>query len=291
MTDHELPDLLDRLAERHPVGPPPTAAMLTAASRSRRRRMALMTVGASAAIAAVSVAGVVLPRLPAGETPRPAVPVTAGPTLDGFRLVGAGHVGILVPDTWATNALHCDQPTADTVVINGAIADGSSRACGVTMPTPPDIVQLLEGDLAPYLPLGRDTSVAGRSARRNGPICELSDPAHCFGEVYFPDDDVSFVAGSATSEGVDAILERIVGLGPDQLPVPGRSYLAGSRRSGPVTSAQDYAEQLRGLGLIPRLVANPHPGWPVDYIVSVEPETGTVLRQGDIVRITYVPEP
>lgn len=287
MTDQELPDLLDRLASRHAVGAPPTDAMLAAASRRHRRRATWAAVGTIGAVAAVMVAGVVLPRLPDGRTPPQGVPLTSSP--GGFRLVGVGHLGIQVPDSWATNALHCDQPTADTVVVNGAMADGASRLCLVTVPTVPDTVQLLEGDLAPHLPLGAEAPVAGQSARRNGPICETSDPARCWGEVYFPDDDVSLVAGSSTAEGVDAILDRIIALGPDQVPVPGRSYVAGNRRSGPATSAQDYAVQLRALGLVPELVADPHPGWPIDYIVSVEPETGTILEPGDTVTVTYVP--
>jgi hypothetical protein len=286
MTDQELPDLLDRLASRHTVGAPPTDAMLAAASRQHRRRATWAAVGTIGAVAAVMVAGVILPRLPDGRTPPHRVPLTSP---GGFRLVGVGRVGIQVPDSWATNALQCDQPTADTVVVNGAMADGVSRACLVNMPTPPDTVQLLEGDLAPHLPLGVDVSVAGQPAQRNGPICETSLPAHCMGEVYFPDDDVSFVAGSSTAEGVDEILDSIVALGPDQVPVPGRSYLAGNRRSGPATSAQDYAAKLRALGLVPRLVAEPHRGWPIDYIVSVEPETGTILEPGDTVTVTYVP--
>ena len=289
MTDRDLPDLLDRLAERHPVGPPPTSNMVAAASRARRRSISLIALGASAAVASVAVAGVVLPRMSDGPAPHPAVPVTSGPTVDDFRLVGAGHVGILVPDTWVTNALDCDQPTADTVVVNGAMADGASRLCAVTVTPDPETVQLLEGDLAPQLPPGRHVLVAGKASQRKGAICELSDPAHCFGEVYFPDDDVSFLAESSTSAGVDAILDRIVALEPDQVPVPARSYLAGSRKSGPATSAQDYAARLRELGLVPRLVAEPHPGWPLDYIVSVEPETGTILKSGDIVTVTYVP--
>jgi len=291
MTDRDLPDLLDRLAERHPVGPPPTSVMVTTASRARRRRTSVTVLSAAAAVAAVAVVGAQLQR-PSAAPQLPGSSDTAAPSdvvvPEGFRLVGAGHVGILVPDSWATNALHCDQPTADTVVVNGAIADGASRACGVTVPTPPDTLQLLEGDLAPHLPPGRHVLVAGKPAQRKSVICELSDPAHCFGEVYFPEDDVSFLAGSATSAGVDAILDRIVELGPDQVPVPGRSYLAGSRRSGPATSAHDYAAQLRGLGLFPRLVGERRHGYRVDYIVAVEPETGTVLSRGDTVTVRFI---
>jgi hypothetical protein len=287
MTDHELPDLLDRLASRHAVGAPPTGAMLAAASRRHRRRATWAAVGTIGAAAAVMAAGVMLPRLPDGRTPPQGVPLASSP--GGLRLVGVGHLGIRVPDSWGTNAVQCGQPTADTVVVNGAMSGGDSRACLITNLTPVETVQLLEGDLSAHLPLGADVSVAGQSARRSSSICEASRPAHCMGEVYFPDADVSFVAGSSTAERVEEILDRIVALGPDQVPVPGRSYLAGNRRSGPATSAQDYAVQLRALGLVPELVPAPHPGWPIDYIVSVEPETGTILQPGDKVTVTYVP--
>ncbi|WP_340537292.1 META domain-containing protein [Nocardioides sp. GXZ039] len=55
MTEKNLIDLLERAADRTPIGSPPVTAMLERHRRSRRRRVALAAAGAVAAVAATGV--------------------------------------------------------------------------------------------------------------------------------------------------------------------------------------------------------------------------------------------
>jgi len=296
MTDHDLPDLLDRLADRHPVGPPPTSVMVTTASRARRRRTSVTVLAAAAAVAAVAVVGAQLqrpssaPRLPAGtDAPAPSDVVVP----HDFVLVGAGRVGILVPESWATNALRCGTPVRDTVVVDQGVVE----TCLFLSETVHDSVWIHE---RVELDDGGDpVTIGGLEARRYAARCETDvidnlNPSgtitSCSGAVKFPDQTVTFVARSATAEGVDAILDRIVALGPDQVAVPGTSRILYDRDTQE-RSGQLYVERLQALGLRAEVVRQPQPGIEPDFILDVSPGPGAVLQEGDTVRVTVVAPP
>lgn len=296
MTDHELPDLLDRLAERHPVGPPPTSVMVATASRARRRRASVTVLAAAAAVAAVAVVGIQLqrpsaaPQLPgSSDSPTPSDVLVP----DGFRLVGAGHVGILVPDSWGTNALRCGTVVRDSVVVDVGVIE----TCLWVSPTVHDSVWIHE---RVELDDGGDpVGIGGLEARRYAARCETdvidtlnpsSTVASCTGTIKFPEETVTFVARSATAEGVDAILDRIVALGPGQVAVPGTSQIL-YERDTQEHSGQLYVERLQALGLQAEVVQQSRPGIEPGFILDVTPAPGAVLDRGATVTVTVVAPP
>lgn len=295
MTDHELPDLLDRLAERHPVGPPPTSAMVATASRARRRRTSVTVLAAAAAVAAVAVVSVQLqrpsaaPLLPGPSDSAPSDVVVP----DGHRLVGAGHVGILVPDSWATNALRCGTVVRDSVVVDVGVIE----TCLWLSPTVHDSVWIEER--VELDDGGEPVAIGGLEARRYATRCETdvidnlnpsSTITSCAGAMKVPEETVTFVARSATAEGVDAILDRIVALGPDQVAVPGTSQILYGRDTQE-HSGQLYVERLHALGLQAEVVQQSRPGIEPGFILDVTPGPGAVLDRGATVTVTVVAPP
>lgn len=300
MTDHDLPDLLDRLAERHAVGPPPTGAMLAEASRSRRRRTGLMALGAAAAVAAVAVAGVVLPRVPDGRQPGVPAPSTSSPTGSdvvvpaGMRLVGVGRVGILVPEDFATNALRCGTATAETVIVDVGVVE----LCLYIGPEVHDSVWIREGGYQNMFTPDRDVEIGGAEARRQDTACRTYpiDNMHpqgetrttCTGVVYFPVDDIYFAAESDTAAGVNAMLAGVVVLGPDQIGVPGTATALYSFEDVPdqAESGEFYVRQLQALGFRVDVVEELVRGTRAGLLRRVDPMPGTVLAPGDAVAVT-----
>jgi len=299
MTDQELPDLLDRLASRHPVGAPPTDAMLGAASRRHRRRATWAAVATVGAVAAVMIAGVVLPRLPDGRTPPPAVPLTSAPSATdvvvpaGMRLVAVGRVGILVPDTFATNAIGCGTPIRDGVIVDIGVIE----SCGLIGAKVYDSVWIHEGGYQNIFKADRDIEISGVEARRQDAACETYpiDNMHphgetrtsCSGTVYFPAVDVYFAARSATAAGVDSMLDGVVVLGPDQVGVPGTAEALYSVEHvrDQADSGEFYAHELEALGLQVRVVHQLVRGIPAGLLRRVDPQPGTVLSTGDTVTV------
>lgn len=121
MIHERTQQLLHDAADEIAVGVPPTSDMIRAGRRAKRGRRVKGAIGASAAVALVSVAGtVLLDTSPADDHSDPASPTTAAPspvTPPGTRLVGARGIAIAVPADWGTNEVQCiDTPTADTVI-------------------------------------------------------------------------------------------------------------------------------------------------------------------------------
>ncbi|MFT3872253.1 MAG: hypothetical protein QM714_06335 [Nocardioides sp.] len=115
MTDHDLADLLERSAERIPIGTPPLPEMVAGADHLRRRRRARRAAVSSAAVAVV-IAGTALvsthiARPSLNKVDKPVATQSATPIPAGTRLVGIGHPAIAVPEDWATNALRCGTAT------------------------------------------------------------------------------------------------------------------------------------------------------------------------------------
>ncbi|MGY1848751.1 hypothetical protein [Blastococcus sp. SYSU DS1021] len=67
MTDRETSALLGEVAERVPVGPPPTAQLLRAGRRARRRRAAGVSLAVAAGVAVVAGGVVTVVDLPSGQ--------------------------------------------------------------------------------------------------------------------------------------------------------------------------------------------------------------------------------
>jgi hypothetical protein len=300
MTDQELPDLLDRLASRHAVGAPPTDSMLAAAGRRHRWRATWAAVGTIGAVAAVMVAGVILPRLPDGRTPPPGVPLTSAPSTAnvavpaGMRLVAVGRVGILVPDTFATNAIRCGTPIRDGVLVDIGIIE----TCGLIGAKVYDSVWIHEGGYQNIFKPDLDIEIRGVLARRQDTACATYpiDNLHpngetrttCTGTIYFPAEDVYFAARSATAAGVDTMLDGVVVLGPDQVGVPGTAKALRSLENVPdqTESGAFYIRQLEALGLQVKVV-NVLVRDNLDGVLrGVDPKPGTVLARGDTVTVT-----
>ena len=116
MTAHDLTDLLERVAQRTEVGPPPLSGMLHDVRRRRRRRAMLGGAGLSATVVAAALLVPVLAN-PGhdGRSPRPATTQTppVSPPAPEVRLHGAYIVTALVrrdgrpaPTTFHNTRLH-----------------------------------------------------------------------------------------------------------------------------------------------------------------------------------------
>jgi hypothetical protein len=103
MTAHDLTDLLERVADRTLVGPPPLDRMRDDVRRQRRRRAVLGGVGLSAAVVATAVLVPVLAHPgPDGPPPRPATtqtPPVVSPPGPSVRLQGTYRIVGMRSDT------------------------------------------------------------------------------------------------------------------------------------------------------------------------------------------------
>ncbi|WP_347058883.1 hypothetical protein ABC795_00790 [Blastococcus sp. HT6-30] len=119
MTDRETSVLLDELAGRVAVGPPPTGQLLRAGRRARRRR----TAGAALAVAAgvAVVTGGVFAVVDPGDGATPAPTVVAEEPPPGGSGQGDEPAG-------AALAPLPDDPTAGRT---GPLADGAAASCAV----------------------------------------------------------------------------------------------------------------------------------------------------------------
>ena len=295
MTDHDLSDLLDRLGDRAPVGPPPTAAMLAAATRGRRRRTTWLAVGTAAA---VTVGGLSLLRDssdPANLGPADPSP-TSVVTPAGTRLVGLGHAAIAVPEEWGTNRVRCAAPQKDTVIIDqGAV-------CLADFPRP-EGVESVSVHPRWYGGFGRPNEVEtqsfdldGEPAERVATACVDGDgPAVCTGAVYLPGQEVSFVADSSSRDArarVEEILSwiRVV---PDRVGVPGFQDVNHNWYHEDITAGEHYRTALEILGLQVEVVAESRQGVSEEegYILGVEPQPGTMVAPGSVVLVIEIPAP
>ncbi|WP_067437118.1 PASTA domain-containing protein [Nocardioides jensenii] len=295
MSEHDLPDLLDRVADRVAPGPPPLDAMLAGARHTRRRRTT--TVLAAAAVMAVVVGGSALVFNGVGEGARP-TPGTGAPTPasivpDGYRLVGAGTAAIAVPEEWGTNRTQCGVPKRNTVVVDQI----SIPACGTTRPQDVQSVEITEGkprfDFAP----DETTEVDGETAQLQTTRCENQSLGGddtprllCSRTTRFPDLGVSFRAESSSQpealarEQVEEMLAHVRVL-DDKVAVPGHEAISTtvSEGAGPL-----YVERLREAGLAAVVVTERRPRIQFGHILHINPAPGTILDPGDVVTVTYV---
>jgi hypothetical protein len=279
MTDHHLSDLLERAAERVPVGPAPVATMVSVAGRARRRRTVSAVVASAAVVGAVAVTSAVLSPPEAqppvsSPAPGPAVPP------DGMRFVGVGHAAIAVPEGWGTNETRCGTPQQDTVVIDDTVID----ACIAGRPNGVDSVELTTAGRRFDFTADREITIDGVAADRQATTCETWRSRElCNGTIFIRSRNVSFRAESSTSAAeVDRILAQIR-IVPDLVAVPGIESVNMFRQR---TAAERYevALRVRGLTAEVRTVNRPRP--PPGYITGVEPPVGTMVAPGTTVTVT-----
>lgn len=286
MTDHDLSDLLERTADRIPVGPPPVAQLVARASARRRRRTLTVVVSSAAAVVVVMVGTVLL--LPLHGSPKLSVASPTPsivPTPPGTRLVGIGHAAIAVPLAWETNAAHCGTPQRDTVIIDiGAIG-----LCLVPRPEGVDSVELTAGPPQFDFAADRESAIDGVVFQRQDNACTTHGAKTlCVGTVYIPSMAASFRAESSSESAVDEILSwiRIV---RDTVAVPGYQ---GANTQFPQGDARDrYLAAARAAGLETEITTKQVPASPAGYILDVSPQPGTMVPPGTVVRLTVIAEP
>ncbi|MDX6279933.1 MAG: hypothetical protein QOH03_1004, partial [Kribbellaceae bacterium] len=291
---------LERAGDRTTVGPPPIDAMRAGATRRKRRRPAVISFAAAVSVVA-AVGGTAMLVAPGGASQKvpaatkgtnlPPSVSSSSPTNGveaGIRLVGLGHVGITVPQSWGTNQARCGTPTSDTVLIN----EWFVQLCAIDRPAGVESVEVGDGEPGPVYRYGFKPDVRfeidGVPAQRQRTTCEAGKPAgplDCAGIVFLPSTGVWFRAESSTSAAeVDRILDRIVVL-PSRVGVP---EYAGSLSKDDGSSGQKYAGKLRALGLRVETVTAKSPNYTPGDLLKVEPFPGTMLPQGATVTITVV---
>jgi len=298
MSERTLSELLERAADRVPVGAPPIPAMVAGAQRSRRRR-ALVVASAAAASVAVAVGAVAVVGPDGSRSPSPSGPSSPPvasqspaepspePVPDGMRLVGIGHAAVAVPEDWGYNATHCGQPTRDTVIIDVAFI----RTCLRTYPEGVESVAISHGRGEDFDP-DQTYDIDGVTAERQRTICERRDAFGggrlCMGTVYLPSLDASFAVASSTgAAAVDNVLDQVRVL-PESVGVPGYSLINVRVQGG---AQAEYVEALEDAGLVAEIRTEKEPPIDPGYILDVTPAPGTILQPGDVVTMTVVAEP
>lgn len=215
---------LERRADGVPVGPAPVAAMVRQAG-VRRSRPALVAL-AAAAVAAVVVGVAVL--VPSSErssappaAPSPSPTAAADPTNPepppGTRYVGHGRVVVAVPLGWGTNALHCGEPTRDTVVVGNPVIE----ACLGPRTEGAESVEVLVGrqryDRFPIINYAPEELVLdGVPAFRSPAVCD-GEPVVCAVSLEVPSEKVQLVIESSTSKRAVEDLVAAVRVLPEAL--------------------------------------------------------------------------
>jgi PASTA domain len=286
MTDHDLSELLERLASRTSVSSPPSQEMLAAGTRARRRRTTWGVLGAAAAVAVVAggLAAVTLGSEPA-PVDEPAASDTPYTPPTGTRLVGIGHLAVAVPEAWATNELRCGTPVKDTVVVDVTFIE----TCAFLAPEPFDSVWLREGAPGMFEPDG-EAEVDGLPAQRQATTCTdyPNDTTICRGALFVPSENASFEAQSATKRGVEEILSWIH-LARGLVAVPG--FQTADMDHQDDDSGEHYRTELTRLGFATQTVTRKVPGAKPGYVLEVSPGPGTMLEPGATITVTEVAEP
>ncbi len=294
MIDHDLSDLLERAADRIPVGPPPLDDVLVQATRHRRRRTGAAMMSSAAAVVVAMVGSALL--LSPNSTPPPPVVTpsvaatqpSVAATPPGTRLVGLGQAAIAVPVTWGTNETLCGTPKQDTVVIDvGAIG-----ACLTSRPEGIDSVELTQGPVRFDFAADTTSDIGGLPADRQATTCTaspLEQGSTCYGTIFIPSLAVSFRAESSTDKAtVDEILSWIRIL-PDIVGVPG--YQSANLQTPQGDARDRYVAAARAEGLEVRVVTEKRPAIDAGFILDVSPEPGTMVPPGTEVTLTVVAEP
>lgn len=279
MTDEHLFDLLERAADRIPVGPAPTEALRRAERRRRRRAVVLPLTGA-AAVAAIVLGAALLSPTATVPPPGPPADSEADPVVRG-RLVGLGHVAVDAPREWGFNATRCGTPIRDTVVIWA----GFVHTCG--QPRPRGVESLEIFTVEPWFDFRADSQVDldGAAAKRQATSCstEYDDVPLCTGTVHVPSAGVWVRAESSTgSEEVDRLLETVRFV-PDLTGVPDYSSLQSDLQE---RSGAAYVEALREAGFEVLVRSKAQPGMPAGFALGATPHPGTMLPAGSQVVVT-----
>lgn len=293
MTDHDLDELMERLGDRTPVGPPPLSAIRDDARRSSRRR--LVVAGLAAAVAVAGGTALVTGLGGTGEGPGERADVFApdGSFVppDGTRAVGLGHVVVTVPEVWGTNEVRCGAPVRDTVVLHAPF-----EQCLVTHAPATDTVELHEGPLESLdVEPGEPVEVDGHDAEATPVECrmpEAGEPAPnvpgevCTSYVYFSDVDTTVVVRSSREGAAERVRDMLgwVHWVEDQAGIPG--FTVGNEDHIDGSAGRSYVTELEGLGLVVETVTERAPGVRPGNVAAVDPVPGTVVPVGSTVTVT-----
>ena len=290
MTDHDLANLLERSAERIPIGTPPVSEMLVRADRLRRRRSTTRAVVAAAAVVAV-IGGTALVAAQGsdpsgGSLDGPADTQPAEPVPAGTRLVGIGHSAIAVPEDWATNALRCGTATEPTVVVDVTAID----MCQWLSPEVFDNVWVEQGVNRNMFNPIEGFEVDGVAAQRDETTCTAYGDRvrQCSGTVFVPSANASYRAQAATKQRVEEILSWIH-IVPNRVAVPGFGPANMDHQDD--DAGEHYRAELQAAGLQVEVITEPRPGFKPGYVLGVSPGPGTMVERGDVVSMTEIAEP
>ncbi|GAB2458754.1 hypothetical protein GCM10027062_43280 [Nocardioides hungaricus] len=291
MTDRDLTELLERTADRVPVGAPPLSELRTGADRLRRRRGRLRAAAAALGVVAVvgglaSVAALVPGPAPEQADAGPTGTTASDPVPADRRLVGVGSTAIAVPQGWATNALRCGTATEPTVVVDVAVIE----TCGWIGAPVFESVWIERGVNRRMFQPVESIEIDGVPAQRDETTCtaETSGDTRCAGTVVIPSANASYRAEAASAERVDEILSwiRVV---PDLVAVPG--FEDANIRHQDDDAGESYRTALEAAGLRVEVRTESRPGSKAGYVLGVSPGPGTMLEPGDTVTMTEVAEP
>lgn len=284
MIESRLADAADRL----PVGAAPVGRMVAGARRARRRRAAVRAGLVSTAVAVVMVgAAALLPDPPRGA---PATDSGPAPVPAGHRLVGVGAVGAVVPTSWGLNETRCGTPTADTLVVDGGVQ------CLMLVPRPEGVesLEIVEGAAPPELKAGHvDSTVAGQPAQVTDVDCaslSLRRMSVCQMAVHLPDLEIGFIATSSTQPqaaaraAVEQMVSHIRMLPAGQVGVPSHRRVPMTVHMGEEGRVEWYVRRLAAVGLVAEVPETSRSA-PDPHIVDVLPGPGTVVAEGDTVRL------
>lgn len=296
MTDHDLDELMERLGDRTPVGPPPLGPLRDAARRSSRRRLVAAAMATTAVIAvvggtalAVGLGGggggdgrggdVVAPD--AGFTPPP-----------GTRLVGIGHLAVAVPEDWGTNETNCGTPTKDTVVVD----QGAICLALVRRPADVESVELRGGDVPAEGEATDPVDVDGHAGELTPVECDASPEGTERGEVcravlFVPEQRASVVLSSSSDDAADRVHTMLswVQWTDELVAVPGFQSIDIDHQDD--NAGAHYRRELEAYGFVAETVTEKRPGMKPGFVLGVDPAPGTMLEPGSVVTVTVVAEP
>lgn len=262
-----------------------TAEVDSARPGGRRRTGAVaMIASAASVVATIGGAAVVFSPDRSGTGPPPAAPAESVAPPPGFEFVGFGHAAIAVPKGWARNALECEAPRKDTVIIDL----GGVRDCGVARPAGVESVSLWTGTPTEA---ARATAVEieGVVGERTATDCRRDNfgvATICTSSVHFPSLGLTFTADSSTSAAeVDRVLARIR-MVPDRVGIPGHW----TGRGGRVPQAA-FVEALERDGLVARIETKLVRLAEAGTVLATSPPAGELVRPGDVVTVTVAAEP
>ncbi|CAN5673593.1 hypothetical protein BH11ACT8_BH11ACT8_34180 [soil metagenome] len=272
MTDHEIEQYVDGMADRVPHVDAPLGAVLAqgraASARRARRRGALVLAAVVVLVAGIAVGPRLLVSQGDAEVMLPGGPETsaAPPSASGTRLVGADGIAVAVPAEWTFARSLCGPPLRGNVSIVDDAEPPPALSCPPTLISPAD-----DAPAGLVIHLHADAPTPGVHG------CATA----CRREYALPGSDVVFEVvtdDEALAARVGASLrtldDDVVAVPP--WPLEGSRPTSTSYRYGPV-SADSYREVLADAGLVGVLAADLAPGERPDIAV---PSEGSVVEVG-----------